>query len=103
MSFLSKLFTSNSNTVSIADLLNQGAVIVDVRTKAEFNGAHLKNSINLPLDSLNRNLDKLDKSKPVITVCATGMRSGSARHILKSHGFQEVVNGGSWGSLKKYE
>ena len=95
-----KLFGGNSR--SIEELLADGAVIVDVRSKAEYAGGHLKNSINIPLDVLGQNLNKIKKNKPVITCCASGMRSGSARGILKSNGFEEVVNGGSWSSLRKY-
>jgi phage shock protein E len=104
MSFFSKLFGSSSgNQRSIEDMLNDGGVILDVRTVAEFNAGHIKNSINIPLDQLSTKMNKLDKNKPVITCCASGMRSGSAKGILKSNGFTEVVNGGGWASLKRYE
>ena len=96
-----KLF--NNDKKSIEELLADGGVIVDVRSRAEFEGGHLNNSINIPLDSLEANLSKLQKSKPVITCCASGMRSGSAKRLLKSYGFEEVVNGGGWSSLRKYE
>lgn len=88
---------------SIEELLKDGAVIVDVRSKGEYASGHLRKSINIPLDVLSSNLGKLDKSKPVITCCASGMRSSSAKSILKSKGFVEVVNGGGWTSLRKYE
>ena len=97
----SKLFGSKGR--SIGELLADGAVIVDVRTPAEFSGGHVKSSINIPLDSLDSNLSKLKKDKPVITCCASGMRSASAKNLLKKRGFSEVVNGGSWSSLTKYE
>jgi rhodanese-related sulfurtransferase len=101
MSFFKKLFSSNSK--SIAELIAEGAVIIDVRTKGEYASGHLKNSINIPLDQLSNKMGKLDASKPVITCCASGMRSGSAKRILKANGFEEVVNGGGWQSLLKYE
>jgi rhodanese-related sulfurtransferase len=46
---------------------------------------------------------KLKKDKPIITCCASGMRSGSAKAMLQSNGFAQVYNGGSWTNLKKYE
>jgi phage shock protein E len=98
--FLKKIF---GEKVDIQELIDNGARIIDVRTKAEFQQGHVRNSINIPLDRLTDNLKKLDKSKPVITCCASGMRSASARSILKSHGFTEVHNGGSWTSLRKYK
>jgi rhodanese-related sulfurtransferase len=72
-----------------------------VRSKGEFNGGHIKGAINIPVDSLSSNLGKLkDKKKPIITCCASGMRSASARGILKSNGYEEVHNGGGWMSLQ---
>ena len=53
----------------------------------------------MPLQTLEQHLGKLKKDKPVITCCASGMRSSSARGFLKSKGY-EVYNGGSWVSLK---
>lgn len=82
------------------ELLQRGAQIIDVRTKGEFQGGHIKGSVNLPLQTLSGNLTKLKKDKPVITCCASGMRSASAKGILKSQGFTEVYNGGSWMSLQ---
>ena len=83
-----------------AALLEQGAVIIDVRTKGEYQGGHIKGSINIPLQSLESNLSKIKKDKPVITCCASGMRSASAKSILKSKGYAEVYNGGGWMSLQ---
>ena len=87
--------------VNYAELMKKGATIVDVRSKSEYAGGHVKGSINIPLDSLSNNLNKLkDKSKPVITCCASGMRSASAKGILKSNGYTDVHNGGGWTSLR---
>ncbi|MCB9252866.1 MAG: rhodanese-like domain-containing protein [Flavobacteriales bacterium] len=83
------------------ELISNGAIIVDVRTPGEFSGGHIKGSQNIPLDSLNRNLKKLkDKDKAIITCCASGMRSASAKAILKSNGYTNVHNGGGWTSLQ---
>ena len=83
-----------------AALLKNGAVIIDVRTKGEYQGGHIRGSVNIPLDSLRSNLSKIKKDKPVITCCASGMRSASARGILRSAGYSEVYNGGGWMSLQ---
>ncbi len=82
------------------ELVQSGAQIIDVRTKQEFQGGHIKGSVNIPLQNLSNNLSKIKKDKPVITCCASGMRSASARSILKSKGFSEVYNGGGWMSLQ---
>jgi rhodanese-related sulfurtransferase len=86
--------------VDYAELVKQGAVILDVRSKVEFQGGHIKGSINISVDSLNSNINKLKKDKPIITCCASGMRSANAKNILKSNGFTEVHNGGGWSSLQ---
>ncbi len=85
--------------VNFSELMKQGAQIIDVRSPAEFKSGHIKGSVNLPLQSLQSNLSKINKNKPVITCCASGMRSASAKSILKSVGFNEVHNGGAWMSL----
>lgn len=87
--------------VDLAELVRQGGVIVDVRTKGEYAGGAIKNSINIPLDQLNKNLSKFkDKNAPIITCCASGMRSTSAKGIFKANGFTNVHNGGGWMSLR---
>jgi phage shock protein E len=86
--------------VDFAQLKKDGAQIIDVRTPAEFNMGNIKGSVNIPLQNLSGNLSKIKKDKPVITCCASGMRSASAKSILVSAGFKEVHNGGGWSSLK---
>jgi rhodanese-related sulfurtransferase len=86
--------------VDYASLVKHGAIILDVRSKGEYSGGHIKGSMNIPVDSLASNLSKLkNKSTPIITCCASGMRSGQALTILKANGFERVYNGGSWSSL----
>ena len=99
MSFLKKLFGMGP-AVNYAELLENGAQIIDVRSKGEYSGGHIKGSVNIPLDSLQHNLSKIKKDKPVITCCASGMRSAAAKNILKSSGFSEVYNGGGWMGLQ---
>ena len=83
-----------------AELVKKGAVILDVRSKSEFDGGHIKDSINIPVDQLQKNISKLkDKNKTIITCCASGMRSASAKSILQNNGYKNVHNGGGWSSL----
>jgi phage shock protein E len=81
-------------------MVREGAIIVDVRSKGEYSAGHIKDSINIPLDQLSNQLDRLDKDKTIITCCASGMRSASAKSLLLSSGFRKVYNGGGWASLE---
>ncbi|WP_312207645.1 rhodanese-like domain-containing protein [Epilithonimonas hominis] len=83
-----------------AELVKKGALILDVRSKSEYDGGHIKDSINIPVDQLQKNLSKLkDKDKTIITCCASGMRSASAKSILQNNGYKNVHSGGGWASL----
>lgn len=87
--------------IDFSELIKKGGVIIDVRTKGEFNAGNIKGSVNIPLDQLASNLGKLkDKNSPIITCCASGMRSANAKMILKSKGYTNVHNGGGWSSLR---
>jgi len=95
---IKKLF--GIKTVDYAQLMKEGAVILDVRTKGEYGYGHIKGSVNIPVDQLSKNLQKFkDKNRAIITCCESGMRSASAKGILKSNGFTNVYNGGRWASL----
>lgn len=85
--------------VDYNELMTKGAQIIDVRTPGEYAGGHIKGSKNIPLQSLGSNLNKINKNRPVITCCASGMRSASAKSVLQNNGFTEVHNGGGWASL----
>jgi rhodanese-related sulfurtransferase len=97
MTFLSNLFGFKS--VDYKFLLQNGAVIIDVRSPQEFKGGNISGSLNIPLPELKRSLNKISREKVVITCCASGIRSASAKSILKSAGYPEVHNGGGWMSL----
>ncbi len=86
--------------VDYAQLVKNGAEIIDVRTKAEYQQGHIRGSINIPLNNLSNHYSKLKKDKPIITCCASGMRSAQAKNILQANGFAEVYNGGGWQSLQ---
>lgn len=97
LNFIKKLF--GGNTVDYKELVTNGAQIVDVRTPAEYSSGSIRNSKNIPLQQLVSEMKKLDLKKPIITCCASGMRSASAKAILKQNGF-EVYNGGGWTALQ---
>jgi phage shock protein E len=100
LNFIRKIFEP-SPVVDYKHLLASGAQIIDVRTAGEFSNGHIHGSKNISLNALQNQLSKIDKQKPVIVCCASGMRSASAAGMLKNAGFKEVYNGGGWMSLQK--
>jgi rhodanese-related sulfurtransferase len=100
LSYFKKLFSPKPK-VDYAQIIQNGAVILDVRTGEEFRAGHIKGAVNIPLQKLREQTSRLKKNKPIITCCRSGARSATAKSILQRHGF-EVYNGGSWTSLRKY-
>lgn len=80
----------------IPQWLEDGAVVVDVRSSSEFNSGARPGSVNIPLDQLAARAPSLDKAKPVILCCASGTRSAMAAGILRKQGFARVLNAGPW-------
>ena len=75
-------------------LLNQGALMLDVRTKAEYDGGHVIDAKHVPQDEIAQSAETLKKyrDKVVIACCESGMRSGAAARVLRAQGFTKVVN-----------
>ena len=86
--------------VDLNELMASGALVLDVRTPSEYKDGHVKGSINLPLQTLGNNLNKLKKDQVIITCCRSGSRSGMAKRMLKANGFEQVHNGGAWTNLR---
>ena len=88
------------DTTDYKALLAEGAIIVDVRSPAEFSSGYIENSLNIPVGELMSKLEYLkDKDQTIITCCASGMRSGAAKQLLVAKGYKHVINGGGWSSL----
>jgi len=93
LGFIKKLFGPG---VDLSEKMSEGAIILDVRSPGEYQGGHVKGSKNIPLDKIDGKMETIKKwNKPVITCCASGMRSGSAASILKRNGV-EAYNAGPW-------
>jgi len=99
LSFLQKIF-GKGTSVNYAELVKNGAQIIDVRTPGEYQGGHIPGSKNIPLQVLSSKLGSIPKNQPIITCCASGMRSASAKSLLTQNGFTQVYNGGGWASLR---
>lgn len=97
---LHKLF-GKKEEVNYKELVKQGALLVDVRSKEEFDIISVDGAINIPLDVLPVNLKKFgNKDNLIIVFCASGNRSGIAKRALESLSYTNVHNGGGWHTLK---
>lgn len=96
MSFFDSVFSKDKTDYKL--LVKEGAVIVDVRSAAEYASGHIQGSVNIPLEELSFRTDELGNNM-VITCCRSGNRSGMALHILGENGI-EAINGGAWDVLE---
>lgn len=98
MGLLNLLFGNKKE--ALKKFQSRGAIIIDVRTTQEFKQGAISGSKNIPLQIIASKIDGIKKlNKPVITCCASGMRSGNAASILRNNGI-ECMNGGGWMSLQ---
>lgn len=72
------------------------ALLVDVRTPAEFASGSVPGAINVPLDGLLTQLPKLKRHNHIVVFCRSGARSAQAKRLLEQNGCAQVVNGGTW-------
>ncbi|MCI7606722.1 MAG: rhodanese-like domain-containing protein [Spirochaetales bacterium] len=78
-----------------------GAVLIDVRTPEEYREGHIPESMNIPLQSINKVTRIIDdKSTPIFVHCLSGARSRQATNILKQLGYTNVKNIGGISSYK---
>ena len=79
----------------VTRLINQeDALVLDVRSEAEFNLGHIVNAMHIPLTSLDERVNSLSKfkDKPIIAACKNGQQAPGACSILKKHGFGKLYN-----------
>lgn len=101
MNIFQKLFGGRPS-VDLAGIIKEGALLVDVRTPAEYAAGHVKGSVNVPLDKVRSQLSKFKNQKNIIVCCQSGGRSAQAKVVLEKNGFANVINGGSWNNVAQY-
>lgn len=74
------------------DYLLNPLAVVDVRKPSEFEGEHIQTAKSMPLDFINENMNEFPKDRTLYLHCAGGYRSVIAASILKSRGFDNIVN-----------
>jgi phage shock protein E len=79
------------------------ALVVDVRTEAEFREEHFPGAKNIPLGNMTDRLEEFGpKDKPVVVYCHSGSRSLMAKAVLKMAGYELVINGGGLNAMMRY-
>ena len=76
-------------------------IIVDVRTESEFETGHVKDAINIPVETIDPSVN-LEKNKTIIVYCRSGRRSANAASMLKQYGYK-VYDLGAYESITKFE
>jgi phage shock protein E len=85
---------------AITQKISQGALIIDVRTPAEYADGHIKVAKNVPLQTIADQCSTLPKDKDIIVYCLSGNRSNQAIAMLKQAGVTRVFNGGGYERMK---
>lgn len=95
MGFLN-FFGGGNDTAQIKEYLDKGAVVLDVRTPAEWAEGHVKDAKLITLNEIQQKIGEIKSwNKPVVVVCRSGGRAGSALSYLKNQGI-DAINGGAW-------
>jgi len=83
------------NATRALDLVKDGATLVDVRESSEWKSGHAPRAVHIPLGQIDQGARRLQKSRPVVVVCASGMRSRTAAKQLRTLGYEATsVSGG---------
>jgi len=82
-------------------LIDDGALLIDVRSRQEFETGHLKGAVNIPHDQLPELADKIgpDKQREVVVYCKSGRRAQLVKEALEKQGYNAVHNGIGYSSL----
>ena len=87
--------------MTIKDLLNEGATVIDVRSSWEFADGHIEGALNIPLDEIPQRIEEIkDLNYPLLLYCQSGNRSGMACGILQQFGIAKVHNGGGLANMR---
>lgn len=93
---------ANFDNEKIQEYLKNGAVVLDVRTDAEYAEGHVSGSEHIVLDRIPGHIATVKGyEKQVIAVCRSGARSGQATDFLKQQGI-DIINGGPWENVNQY-
>ncbi|MFN0728836.1 rhodanese-like domain-containing protein [Polaribacter gochangensis] len=96
------MFKRKDMGLEIKEYLDKGAVVLDVRTKTEWDQGHSNGAKHIVLNLIPLQIDEIKSwNKPVIAVCLSGGRSGQAVQFLKNNGI-DAINGGPWQNVDQH-
>ena len=83
-------------------MIEQGALLIDVRTEGEFSQGHIDGALNIPWEQTDNLLAAIgtDKQRPVVVYCRSGNRSGKSKAKLDSLGYTNVFNAMGYEALQ---
>ena len=105
-------FMAQNQSKSLIDVINidelkdfnpEKSILLDVRDREEVINGAIKDSINIPVNDLRENLDKLEKDKEILIYCAVGIRGYIAGRILSNNGFKVKNLNGGYKTYSNYE
>lgn len=99
MGMFARMMGLGADTLPTA--MPKDALLIDVRSPAEYEAGHLRDAILLPVNAIAMHIDRIapDKAAPIVVYCQSGGRSASARQLLMQMGYQNVLNGGGLQAL----
>lgn len=96
------MFKRKDMGLEIKEYLENGAIVLDVRTKTEWDQGHCIGAKHIVLNLIPLQIEEIKSwNKPVIAVCLSGGRSGQAAQFLKNNGV-DVINGGPWQNVNQH-
>ena len=101
---LKKAFSKPYKTITVAEakeLLASGAALIDVRTVEEWRSGRAPQAKHVPLDRLQTSTTGIQKTRPVIAMCASGIRSASAARLLGQKGYEAYSLRGGMGAWRQ--
>jgi len=84
-------------------MIEQGVLLIDVRTEEEYSAGHIKEALNIPWEETGNLIAAIgrDKQRPVVIYCRSGNRSGKAKKALELNGYSHVFNATGYEALKE--